>query len=437
MSSNFDEDQKTSNGSPKARKNSEQASASPLASSSEVTKSRLPVLLGGTALAVFGLLGGGGYLLYKSRTVDNGVGNLAQVASAPNVKNDSMAPVGAAEADRRATLNDELANEAAEKGDSHVAKTVIAEKYQVGDERDPYTDELAAAKKPEATEAPKPEVQVVEKIVYRDPPQTDPVIDPDTLGRIQSQINYAQKPPQSRFVAMTFRKPEPAQPKQAANAGAATAGTGAVANVGPNAMAGQQAAQMIAKPGDIFYGSLWIGFNSDDPRGAPVYATIYDNRADGTRGPLHGARLEGQVAYSDNNAALQFTRIILADGKIIPASALAVDERNARLGIAQNVDFHTFQRYSSLLVSSLIEGIGTAANTMLTNNRTVTFLPDTNTIVSQSNNNDEWTKAGLAALQPLGSALSSASRQGFNRRPTISANRGHRVGIVFTSEVLM
>lgn len=89
--------------------------------------------------------------------------------------------------------------------------------------------------------------------------------------------------------------------------------------------------------------------------------------------------------YSDRNASIQFSRIITKDGNIVNGSALAVDEKNARLGIAQNVDFHTFQRYSSLLVSSLIEGVGEAANTMLTNNRTVTYLPDSDTIVSEPN----------------------------------------------------
>lgn len=411
-------------------------SAEQSAAKTGINKRRV-VVLGSSVAVVLMLVVTTGYIFSASRKgEDYGAGSSTAIARVPTVPNDSFAPVGTEEADRRATLNDEVAGEAAGRGDSHVSQTVIADKYQVGDERDPFQEELKKVELREAEPEQKPaaEPQVIEKIVYVDRPLTDPVIDPSVIGKIDSQIQYAQKPQQSRFVAMAFKKPAPSQPVQTASAG-----TGAIANIAGNfdPSAVKPLPVLVAKPGDIFYGQLWLGFNSDDPRGAPVYATIYDNRADGTNGPLHGARLEGSVAYSDRNAALQFSKIIAKDGTIINASALAVDERNARLGIAQKVDFHTFERYSSLLVSTLIEGVGEAANTMLTNNKTVTYLPDTDTIVSQSNDKDQWTKAGLAALRPLGSALSGAARQGFNRPPTISANRGHNVGIVFTSPVEM
>lgn len=390
-------------------------------------------LLGGVCASVIAFMVLVGYGFYHSKNQsDNGSNSDTTIASAPALKNDTFAPVGKTEADRRATLNNELAEDAKKNGESHVSQTVIAEKYNVGDPRDPLEKEKKTEELQKSQEETQP--KVIEKIVYRDPPLLEPNFDDNSISKINSQIVFAQKPQESHFVSMAFQKPEPIKNENSTN------NTNTQSNFNHNASLGRlenlnNQENIAAKPGDIFYGSLWIGFNSDDPRGAPVYATIFDNRPDGTTGALHGARLEGRVTYSDRNAALQFDKIIFENGKIVPVTALAVDENTARLGIAEKVDNHTFQRYSALLLSSLIEGVGDAANTMLVNNRTVTYLPEMDTITSSSKDNDEWAKAGLAALRPVGNALSSASRKGFDRPATISANRNHRIGIVFTSLV--
>lgn len=246
-----------------------------------VNKKRVFILLASTAVVV-SLIGATAYIFAASRSGgDIGAGNPNRIAPVPTVQNDNFAPVGSQEADRRATVNDELAHEAADRGDSHVSQTVIADKYQVGDERDPYEKELRNVEPrieaPKADAPAEPEPKVVEKIVYVDRPLTDPIIDPSIYQKLESQITFAQKPQQSRFVAMAFKKPEPAQPPQPVQA----AGSGAVANIAGNfdPSSLKRAPQLAAKPGDIFYGQLWLGFNSDDPRGAPVFATIYDNRS--------------------------------------------------------------------------------------------------------------------------------------------------------------
>lgn len=394
------------------------------------------LILSGVALAVLGLAGVSIYALYSSRTGDDiGVAGNAQLSDVPTVQVNDFKPVGKTEADRRATVNQEFATAAQEQGASHVSRTVISEEMQAGSPDDPYAAELKALEaQQQAQPTPAPEPQIQERIVYRDQPAGPPVMNPEMVALLNSQIQFAQTPAKTKFVSMAFAKPPPKPaPEPAPKAEQYSPQSNQFGDM-------QGGAQNVAKPGDIFYGQLWLGFNSDDPQGAPVYATIYDNRADGTRGPLHGARLEGQVAYSDRNAALIFNRVITQDGRIVNAQAMAVDERTARTGIAQKVDFHTFERYSNLLLGSLIQGVGQAANTMLTQNRTTTYIPDLGAIVQSNNNSNtkgEWTRAGLAALQPLGSNLSNVAQQKFQRPPTISANRGHRVGIVFMTEVAL
>ncbi len=154
---------------------------------------------------------------------------------------------------------------------------------------------------------------------------------------------------------------------------------------GPGGMAGayggapaqpRERLYAVARAGDTVYASLDQGFNSDDPQ-APIFATIYDVDGAQRAGPLHGVRLIGQIVYSTNQAAIQFTQLVLLDGRQYPLKAYAISPRDARTGISRDVDDHAFERYAGLFAAALVQGAGQAGQLLLQTSRNVAIDPAT------------------------------------------------------------
>lgn len=195
---------------------------------------------------------------------------------------------------------------------------------------------------------------------------------------------------------------------------------------------------VLARGGDIITASLLYGFNSDDVRGLPIYATINDFLPNGAIGPLNGARAKGQVAYSNDNAAIIFEEIRLANGREFAISAIAVSLDSGRPGVAEKVNRHTLARYGSLFAAGLIEGIGEVAQIRLINDG-----QGDNVIINEGSGTvnvttDEPSNGEIAAgaLAPVGRQLSRAAARGFNRPPTITASAGLPFAMVFTQTVV-
>lgn len=371
---------------------------------------RLTVLFGVVSVVV--LLGAAGVLSYRSRQIDVGGSAGSEIrGQTPSLRNNPMKPVGATEADRRAAVNHEKAQEAKGAKDSFVAPAVIAES------RPPEKGELPEP--PMLTPAPAPTPEPVNFVPPQVPAAMTQVsvtpIDQAVQQRITSQIQEVLKPPVGLFVTRAFPKPE-RSPAQASG----------------NAASVQQV--MIARAGDVAYARLDRGFNSDDP-GAPIFATIVDIDERGMSGPLNGTRLMGTIAYSASQASLQFTQLIWQDGRSQPLKAIAISEAEARTGIADKVDYHTLERYGGLLLGSLIQGVGQVGQMITQNNGTTTIDPTTGLIVTSSNNVN-WSEAAAGALLPVGQAMSTAAAAQFNRKPTMSAAASDTIGVVFLDPVV-
>ncbi|WP_395675552.1 DotG/IcmE/VirB10 family protein [Inquilinus sp.] len=342
----------------------------------------------------------------------------------PGLRNDYMRPVGEAEASRRASTNTDQVATAAAQGGTAIAQPVIAESYPAGSD----LDETLRAAQPEAPPAPAPvptsTLPPQQIIIYQQAPRA--TFPTEALSqyqeRIRAQIALAE--PTSRgFSVVSYPKPAPPAPatsSQAASPGASV----------PNA-SGAVTSRVVAQPGDIVYATLDQGFNSDDPQGLPVFATIRDPR-DGGRGPLDGGRLMGKVTYSRENAALTFQTLII-NGRTVPIQAMAISETDARSGIAGDVDFHTLERYGSLFVAGLIQGVGEVGQ-LLAENYDATVYPDVGAI-QYSNRDVDWATAGMGVLRPLGNQLSGIAGRGFDRPPTITSLAGMGMGIIFTQPV--
>lgn len=364
--------------------------------------------------------------------------NLSQ--NVPRLNTDMLSPVGQEEASRRATANDQKAEEAKQQPDqSYVAPPVIAEEVNMG------ADGPLAQKPPVGLELPevkpiRPEdIKVPESVVVQRQPNPQQEVQVaaererikaendrrnQLAAKVQEQVNQLlANNAQPNINIQGYKEP----PKKESN--------GSGNGVGNGNGRGKPSGPVIlaAKPGDVFYASLKVGFNSEDPRGLPVYATIYDQRGNGSYGPLHGGVLAGQVTYSNDQAAVTFRQMTLRDGRTAPIQAMAATLDEVRPGVAAKVDRHALSRWSGLVAGSLLQGLGQAGRDLVRND-TQTTISDGFATTSGREGID-WQKVGLATLEPLGSNLSQVMARNFQRKPTMSSPAGTDVGIVFLQQV--
>lgn len=351
-----------------------------------------------------------------------GVANSRVTGTAPVAKNDAMQAVSQDEASKRATVNAEAAARAQGRNQAYVAQPVIVATEPPRQPEQPPAPPTAvpppAAPQPQRPAPAAPAQAAANSAIYA---YALPVDEAAARSKIESQIEQVIKPPSGSFSVRTYGRPE-------------TAAVDGSAQTGGGGLTRQQTAQaavsniLAARAGDMAYATLDRGFNSVDPSGF-IFATIFDFRDNGTTGPLHGARLLGQITFNRDQAAVTFATLILPSGYQTPVKALGVRETDGRTGIAGNVDYHTFERYSGLLVAGLIQGAGQVGQQLVQTNQNYTILPS-GAVVVQSNPVNLG-QAALAAVQPVGTALSSAAAGQFNKAPTISAPAAMGLGVVF------
>jgi hypothetical protein len=192
-------------------------------------------------------------------------------------------------------------------------------------------------------------------------------------------------------------------------------------------------------PGDQRYATLMYGFNSDDAAQLPVFVQLHDYQSE-SGAFLNGARMQGTLRLSKEAAVMEFDKLILQDGRVIEVSAMGISADQLRVGIKERVNRHTLARYSSLLVSGLIQGVGDVGQRIV-DNRFDSGSSGTTIIIgdgSSTGDDDDgkFTDADRAAIamgavKPIGDAMASSAAQGFNRKPTVTAPAGFGLSIVF------
>jgi hypothetical protein len=189
--------------------------------------------------------------------------------------------------------------------------------------------------------------------------------------------------------------------------------------------------------GEMKPAALLYGFTSDAPLGLPIFATMSDIDERGRPTLFDGATLRGSVQYSDEDASIVFNSARLKTGQEVPIQAIAVSGSTGNTGVAENVNRHVFQRYGSLFLAGLIEGFGQVGLTRLEESgeaSTYVVTGDGSSITVESDAaTDEEVLA--AALEPVGSNLSSAAASNFNRPHTISGTAGMAFAIVFVESI--
>ena len=191
-------------------------------------------------------------------------------------------------------------------------------------------------------------------------------------------------------------------------------------------------------PGDQRYATLMYGFNSDDATQLPVFAQLHDY-GPASSAFLNGARAQGTLRLSTASAVMEFDKLILRDGRVVPISAMGISQDQLRVGVFKNVNRHTLSRYSSLLVSGLIKGIGDVGTKIIENKysdndgTTIIIGDGASTAEPDDGTFTDADRAAIAmgAVKPIGDELSAAAGEGFRRKPTVTAPAGFGFSIVF------
>jgi intracellular multiplication protein IcmE len=180
---------------------------------------------------------------------------------------------------------------------------------------------------------------------------------------------------------------------------------------------------LVFKAGNVIYATLDAEVNTDD--GGAVFATVRG-------GKWNGSKLIGKIEQGNDNIRLVFTTLTTQDDQrpSIPINAIAIRESDAKQGVAEYKDRHLIERYSSLVVASILSGIGKAASV---STGTTTTLPNGTTTTTQDAMTDR--RMAQIAIGEIGTNAGAEIRQGFSRPTTYITPANQGIGVIFLADV--
>jgi intracellular multiplication protein IcmE len=180
--------------------------------------------------------------------------------------------------------------------------------------------------------------------------------------------------------------------------------------------------KLLIKAGNMMYATLDSEVNTDD--GDDVIATIRGGKWD-------GSKIIGRIEQGRNNIRLKFSMMAPQDGRpTMRINAVALREEDAKQGVADDIDHHTFERYTSLAVASLLSGYGRAYSTPVG----TTVISPGGTISTTTTEPTDKRVIGMAVGE-MGQAMAQEIGRGFNRPPTYSTPAQKGFGLFFMQDV--
>lgn len=120
---------------------------------------------------------------------------------------------------------------------------------------------------------------------------------------------------------------------------------------GSYAVSANDSKKVLIRAGTTYVTQLVSEVNTDE--GAEVLARI-------TSGPYKDAQLIGSVRQANKNIQFVFTRLIPKKGSELKIEAIAREIGTNKMGMADDIQTHTFKRYAGMLLSSGMQGYGEA-----------------------------------------------------------------------------
>jgi len=206
-----------------------------------------------------------------------------------------------------------------------------------------------------------------------------------------------------------------------AGAGTATDPLPEMTRTAPDTL-GDPSAKLLIKTGNMMYATLDSEVNTDD--GGDVLATIRGGKWD-------GAKIIGRVEQAPNNIRLKFSTMAPQDNRpTMRINAVALREEDSKQGIAQDIDHHTFARYTSLAAASLLSGYGQVYSTPVG----TTVISPGGTVSTTTTEPTNRQVIG-AAVGEMGQAMAQEIRRGFNRPTTYKTPAQKGFGLFFMQDV--
>lgn len=185
---------------------------------------------------------------------------------------------------------------------------------------------------------------------------------------------------------------------------------------------GDPGGKLLIKTGNLMYATLDSEVNTD--AGHDVFATIRG-------GTWDGSKLIGRLEQGPNNIVIRFSVLAPQDERpTMRIDAVALREEDASTGAADKIDHHTFARYTSLAVASLLSGYGRAYATT-----PGTTVVSPGGVVTQTTTEPTDRQIFGSAVGEMGSNMASEIRQGFNRPTTYSTPANKGFGLFFLQDV--
>lgn len=234
---------------------------------------------------------------------------------------------------------------------------------------------------------------------------------PAITNQVAELLNTWSAPGQSIYVAPVSQ--------QAASSASGAPASSAAASAG--AASSEQQEQVVLIPaGRILPGVLETEVNSDD--GGPVLAHVVS-------GPYKGARLLGTMRLGVDKVVLTFDKMSFK-GKTVAVSAVAMEPKVGRNGLADEVDRRWFQKYGMLFLSAFVGGYGEAASQVAEVQNTT----ETGTVVSKEKLSSR--DRAIVALGKSGTAVAQQMQQLSTQVKTmVKVNQGSPIGILFLTDL--
>ena len=175
--------------------------------------------------------------------------------------------------------------------------------------------------------------------------------------------------------------------------------------------------------GEMFYAVLEIEVNTDEI--SPVRATIVQE------GPLKNAVLVGMPERTGAKGMIKFDTMSLNGQTYSGLNVVAVDPNTMRSAFADDVDYHTFERYFKLAAASIVAGYAEAL---------VSVEKETSATGTESEKRTAIPKASdrlAVAVGRVGEKLEPKFAEEFDRPPTVTIFRNRDLGIMFLSELII
>jgi len=184
----------------------------------------------------------------------------------------------------------------------------------------------------------------------------------------------------------------------------------------------EQEKKVLARAGQTYRAILTSTVNTDE--GNEVIAKIQS-------GPFKGDTLIGTVKASEKNMQFVFTKVLRKNKPELALNAVARQIGTNSMGMADEVQNHTLQRYTALAVSSALSGVGAAYEQTSGADAVV----DNGVVVT--NSTDPSGKRILGnAVGELGQQISSDIKNVSKRKPTYIAMNGKVFNLFLNQDVV-